>query len=205
MQTHRNHADIRIPASRPDFSGCQNLQDCSIEQLRWLATQQGFAGITQVQSRLCQWQRELDFQPSNGARDIGEMVFADADTMLETGVDAAFFEIWKKVEQSHLYLNTHQFRGANRHGVTISARLLRAGSQFAYVRPRSVAIPGAASLIDAIDTHRPSHEALMDWLDFEISFGEVLDEEHFQILHSTLPFREGCRLDVDEVSSYFVT
>ena len=40
--------DIRIPAGRPDFSGVQRLEDCSDAQLAWLATQQGFAGVTTV-------------------------------------------------------------------------------------------------------------------------------------------------------------
>jgi hypothetical protein len=32
---------------------------------------------------------------------------------------------------------------------------------------------------------------LLDWLDFEISFGEIRDPHHGQIRHSTFPFKEG--------------
>ena len=44
IQTEQYHADIRIPSNRPDFSGIKCLANCSIDQLRWLATQQGFTG-----------------------------------------------------------------------------------------------------------------------------------------------------------------
>jgi hypothetical protein len=48
LQTAHWHADIRIPAHRPDFSGAARLANCSPRQLEWLAGQQGFAGVTQV-------------------------------------------------------------------------------------------------------------------------------------------------------------
>jgi hypothetical protein len=194
MQTEREHADIRIPASRPDFSGCKDLQDCSSDQLRWLATQQGFSGVTEVNSSICQWHREMDFQPKTDARDIGVMAFDGKDTLLETGIDVPYFEVWKKLEYSHLNVNSSLVSGEDRHGVATTSRLLIAGNHFAFVRPRNAVLPQASSLQVIIDKHYQSMHTLLDWLDFEISFGEIVDHITGLIQYSTLPFREGSEL-----------
>ena len=191
MQTRCNHADIRIPASRPDFSEFSRLEEYSADALRWLATQQGFYGVTHVQNDICQWQRLHDFQPSNGARDIGKIAFTSAGEMLETGVEHVYLEIWHKVEGSHLNLETHIINGLNRYGESVPSYLLCAGEQLTFVRPRKASIPDAKSMQAAIDLYQPNYETLLDWLDFEISFGQKIDDEHWQITHSTHPFREG--------------
>jgi hypothetical protein len=194
MQTEREHADIRIPAARPDFSNCADLEDCSAEQLHWLATQQGFAGTTEVNSSICQWHRELDFQPVTSARDIGEMAFDGEDTLLETGVDSPYFEVWKKLEYSHFEVSAHAALGEDRHGVATPARLLIAGNHFAFIRPRNAHLPAASSLQSLLNKNHQSIHTLLDWLDFEISFGEVVDQITGLIQHSTLPFREGVEI-----------
>ena len=194
MQTDREHADIRIPASRPDFSNCNNLTDCSADQLRWLATQQGFTGVTEVNSSICQWHRELDYQPKTNLRDIGEMAFDGEDTLLETGVDVPYFEVWKKLAYSHLNVNAYQVSGEDRHGRETPSRLLIAGNYFAFIRPRNVILPEASSLQTILDKHYQSMHTLLDWLDFEISFGEIVDHITGLIQYSTLPFREGSEL-----------
>ena len=191
MQTRELHADIRIPAARPDFSAYTCLEECALDDLYWLATQQGFYGITQVDEDICQWHRQHDFQPKNGKRDIGKVAFTSADEMLETGIDENYLEIWHKVEGSHLNLHTQTMRGVNRYGESTPAYILHAGEQVAYVRPRSRLVPEASSLIAAIDLYQPNVETLLDWLDFEISFGQIIDDSHWQIRHSTLPFLEG--------------
>ena len=191
MQTNELHADIRIPAARPDFSAYNALQECALEDLYWLATQQGFYGITHVEDDVCQWHRQYDFQPKSGNRDIGKVAFTSADEMLETGIDENYLEIWHKVEGSHLKLQTQTMRGVNRYGVSTPAYMLLAGEQVAYVRPRSLALPDASTLIEAINLHQPNIETLLDWLDFEISFGQIIGDSHWQIRHSTHPFLEG--------------
>lgn len=191
IQTEQYHADIRIPAPRPEFSKIHRLEHCSSEQLSWLATQQGFTGITQINGNVSQWLRDHDFQPSNDQRDIGEMRFESDDIVVETGVDAEYREIWQKVTDSHHNLSVSHTTGENRHGIKTPARLFTANKTFAYVRPRSVTLPKAASMTEAIDSYQPNKEVLLDWLDFEISFGEIIDQHHGQITHSTFPFREG--------------
>ena len=200
LQAGEQHIDIRIPDSRPDFSSCAGLQDCSITQLRWLATQQGFAGVTSVNGTLCQWQRELDFQPSTGVADIGDMVFASAHRLLETGIATSYFEVWEKVVDSELNTSAQQMQRVSSKGVSVTARLLKAGQHFAYIRPRSVNLPAACNLLAAIDAAGYSHDDLVNWLDFEISFGDVIDAAYGRINHSTLPFREGELLDFSSAS-----
>ncbi len=191
MQTRELHADIRIPVARPDFNEYACLEEYAIEDLMWLATQQGFYGVTKVHADICQWHRQYDFQPKNGSRDIGKVAFTSANEMLETGVDEAYLEVWQKVEGSHLKLTTQVVTGVNRIGENVPAFLLCAGKQVAYVRPRTAIIPEAASLLAAIQLYKPNHEKLLDWLDFEISFGQMVDDANWQIRHSTHPFLEG--------------
>ena len=55
----------------------------------------------------------------------------------------------------------------------------------------------AASLIGAVETYKPTRAQLSDWLDMEISFGEMLDDNHWRINHSSLPFKVGLIVNID--------
>ena len=196
MQTQHHHIDIRIPALRANFASSEHkqyecLEDFTMDELLMLASQQGFYGITHVEHNICRWQREVDFQPDNGTRDIAEIVFGNPNMMLETGVDDNYFEIWHKYKDSYRQLSYANTFGLNRHGEERIAYMLTAGNQVAYARPRDVVVPAASNLLVAIDEHKPDHETLLDWLDCDISFGEKTDDKHWKILYSTLPFREG--------------
>src|SRR3569623_1787127 len=48
LQTPRWHADLRLPAGRPDFSGVVSRDECFVAQLAWRERQQGFCGVTQI-------------------------------------------------------------------------------------------------------------------------------------------------------------
>jgi hypothetical protein len=191
IQTEQYHADIRIPAYRPQFDNTDYLEDCTSDQLRWLATQQGFTGITQIIGNVSQWLRDYDFQPFNHQRDIGEMNFESDNVIVETGVDVEYREVWERISDSHQNLSVMHMTGENRHGVKVPARLFTANKTFAYVRPRSVQLPIAASMTEAINSYNPNPETVFDWLDFEISFGEIHDQHYGVITLSTLPFKEG--------------
>lgn len=201
MQTAQYHIDIRIPANRPQLSKPElpkvdKLEDYTNEELQQLATQQGFAGITQVSSAtnnssdICQWHREIDFQPQTNARDIGKMVFIDGNTVIETGIDNVYLEVWRRLGNSQQPCTFNLATGKNRKGLDTPAYLMRAGKFVAYARPRQVVLPKNTALIDAITCHKPEREQLLNWLDMEISFGEMLDDKHWKIKHSTLPFKE---------------
>ena len=190
LQTPRWHADLRIPAGRPDFTGVRSLAECDDTQLAWLATQQGFCGVTQVDGDDCTWHRQLDFQPACGSRDIGRMVF-DGERVIETGVDTDYLEIWQRLPQSHggtaeLELVVEQGELPSR-----PAWLFVAGDCFMFVRGRAHPLPKAIDLTSLIAQARPSRAQLLDWLNVEISFGHRSGAAPWRIEHSTLPFREG--------------
>jgi hypothetical protein len=190
LQTPRWHADLRIPAGRPDFSGITSLTECDDAQLAWLARQQGFCGLTQVAGERCTWHRQLDFQPANGSRDIGRMRF-DGERVIETGVESDYLEIWKRLPPSRG--GTAALELVVEHGELPSrpAWLFVAGNCFMFVRGRVHSLPNAADLISLIAQARPARTQLLDWLDVEISFGQRRGATPWRIEHSTLPFREG--------------
>ena len=197
MQSQHYHIDVRIPAICTGFRAASALQDYSDAELLLLASQQGFAGLTRVtpstvtSSEVCQWLREMDYQAPTDARDIGNMVFTDANTVIETGIDDAYLEVWRRLENSFEPCFFTLCTGNNHRGVATPAYLMRTGRYIAFARPRAMAVPKAPSLIQAIQSQKPSHEQLLDWLDIEISFGEMVDDNHWQIKHSTLPFKQN--------------
>lgn len=190
LQTAHWHADLRIPSGRPDFSGVAALAECDDAQLTWLATQQGFCGLTQVDGDRCTWHRLTDFQPANGSRDVGRMAF-DGERLIETGVEADYLETWERLPESRGGTAALELVGEDGRPPARPAWLLVAGDCFCYVRGRRRPLPAADDLVSLIAEARPSREQLLDWLDVEISFGRRSGPAAWRIDHSTLPFREG--------------
>ena len=175
LQTERWHADIRLPVGRPDFYGVRQLAECSAEQLEWLRQQQGFAGVTQVDTsanpEICSWHRVVDFQLPSATADAGTMAF-EPDVLIEKGVHAAYLEHWHKLpdsDQGFSVLRTSALSEPLR-------MLLVAGSYVMRVREHQ--------------SGWGSDAALAAILDFEISFG-VREADGWRVLHSTLPWLEG--------------
>ena len=137
----------------------------------------------------------MDFQPVTQQRDVGKMVFETPNFLIETGLDADYLEHWQRLTNSQNAAFFKCVKGTNRHGVETPAYLMRAGQYIAYARPRSVVLPQSQSLMHAINLHNLSVETLCDWLDMEISFGEILNERSWQIKYSTLPFKQGLMID----------
>lgn len=190
LQTPRWHADLRIPEGRPDFSGVNRLAGCDDAQLAWLATQQGFCGLTQVDGERCTWHRQMDFQPANGSRDAGRMAF-DGERVVETGIEADYLEIWERLPESRGGTAALQLAAENGERPLRPAWLLIAGDCFMFVRGRALTLPRAADLSSLIARTRPERTQLLAWLDVEISFGRRNGPAPWRIEHSTLPFREG--------------
>ena len=205
MQSQHYHIDLRIPrAVQTGLRKVESLQDYNDDELLLLASQQGFAGITNVtlannqSSDICQWLREIDFQPKTSARDMGKMVFTDENTVVETGIDTAYLEVWRRLTSSQeAYLSTFAI-GQDRNGLTSEAYLICSGKYVAFARPRVTQLPISASLISALDLYKPTREQLLDWLDMEISFGEMLDDKHWRITYSSLPFKVGLVMDINK-------
>lgn len=175
LQTERWHTDIRLPAGRPDFSGVREFADCSTTQLEWLRQQQGFAGVTQVDTsvnpEICNWHRVVDFQPPSVAVDAGTMEF-EADVLIEKGMHAVYLEHWHKLPDSDQGLS-----------------MLRTSALSEPLRMLLV----AGSYVMRVREHQSgwdSDAALAAILDFEISFG-VRESDGWRVLHSTLPWLEG--------------
>lgn len=202
MQSRHYHIDVRVPAKCTGFQPANALQDYSDDQLLLLASQQGFAGLTRVTSNsalssdVCQWQREIDFQPPTDSRDIGKMVFTNANTVIETGVDDNYLEVWRRLDNSQTPCTFNMIAGINQQGLKAPAYLMCAGNYVAYARPRAVSLPKATSFVNAIQKYQPNRALLLDWLDMEISFGEMVDENHWQIKYSTLPFKQNLIIEL---------
>ena len=193
LQTPHWHGDVRIPAHRPDFAGCHAIADCTPQQRRWLATQKGFAGITEVNAvdaadgttLYCQWHRQVDFQPQGAGRDFGRMVFSDGGRIVdEFGVDADYRERWERLAQSLGPSGAwHKARAPG----CFADLLLVAGGCFFYLRDRTqVLLPGG----DLLAVAERVDSALL--LDMELSFGRWDGMTRVgAITRSTLPWREG--------------
>jgi hypothetical protein len=187
LQTTSWHADIRVPSPRPDFSGISGLQQCSREQLDWLASQAGFAGITYVKDNICQWQRYADFNPPTGLRDIGQMVFLRPDLVVETGVESRYLEVWQKLPDSTGAQAVLQ-RVAD--GEDQPEWFLVTGQYFIHVRARGEALDAAASLPSFAKRESAGDARMRELVDFEVSFGRRA-AHGWRIDLSTLPFLEG--------------
>ncbi len=194
LQTPHWHADLRIPAHRPDFSGITCLSDCSDKQLAWLATQQGFCGVTQVEGNQCTWHHQLDFRPPGSSRDIGNMVF-DGEYLVETGVEADYLEIWKRLSRSRGGTAALELVMENNELPSRPAWLLVAGDCFIYVQGRNHKPPVTAAPHTLPPTRlNISRAQLLDQVDVEVSFGYRYGSAPWRIEHSTWPFREGLLL-----------
>lgn len=189
LQTPSWHADIRVPADRPVLSGRTGLTALSVQEMRSLARQQGFAGITEVEGDLCRWHRRIDYQPPSGFNDVGRMQFEGPDRLLEYGVEQDYFEVWERMPGGGESEVLEHDDPIGRPTV-----LLSLWPWVMFVRARGTALgraTGLAELVAAADG--PVRVAL---LDFEISFGRR-DETGgtWRIELSTLPWLEGIHRD----------
>jgi hypothetical protein len=185
LQTSNWHADIRVPSDRPVLSGHFGLAALSAEEMRALARQQGFAGITEVEGDICRWHRRFDYQPPSGFNDVGRMQFDGPDRLLEHGVEQDYFEIWERVADAGASHVLKSDDGARRTLLQLSL-----GPWVMFVRPRGAALGRAVGLDQLVGSANDSERIAL--LDFEISFGR-LDEStnSWRIELSTLPWMEG--------------
>ncbi len=169
LQTPHWYAD-HPPADRPDFTGVTSLAECDDTQLAWLATQQGFRGVTQVDGEHCTWHRQMDIQPADGSRDTGRMII-EGERMIETGTEADYVEIWGCLPHSCGGVAALELAAESGRQPCRPTWLLAAGDCFMFVRGRAVRLPRAADLTALIAHARSNREQLLAQLDIEISFG----------------------------------
>jgi hypothetical protein len=190
LQTRTWHGDLRIAPGRPDFGQTNALQECTREQLLWLLQQEGFAGITRVEGDICEWQRVFDYRPT-GLRDIGRMV-CSGPTIEEYGLEQEYFERWVR----ETFVNAH-YSARQSMAHSMPRLLLSAGDQFMYLRPRAIDQAETRRLWAELGAGRVTEDEMRLLADFEISFGAADDAARRRILHSTLPWREGCVLCIE--------
>jgi len=186
MQTQSWHADIRVPADRPSFTGKTSLDQLNRAELMELAKQQGFCGTTVVDEDICRWLRRYDFQPPSGANDIGRMEFDGPDRLLEYGVEADYFEIWERLPGSKGMTSAVQVVDDP------LALVLSTGAYVLSVRPRATKLPTASNLTTFLEGK--NGRILREALDFEISFGRRVSADAGRIELSTLPWMTGLEI-----------
>jgi len=178
------HADLRVPADRPGFTGVSTIGGCSREQLLWLVRQTAFAGITRVEGRFCTWHRLVDLSPGL-EKDIGVMRFLDDDTLEERHPEGRYRELWSRVTTAN---QPEHITRCDRDGLPV---WLQTGNYAMAITPRRAVtashdlLADSATLTDAELAQRAA---------VEISFAKRRDDG-WRIALSTLPWREGERID----------
>ncbi len=87
------YADLRIPARFAAGLSAASLSDLARDDLLALAASEGFAGRATVVGGVCTWQRVINLQGPEEARDIGRLERAPGG-LFEYGIEADFVELW---------------------------------------------------------------------------------------------------------------
>jgi hypothetical protein len=195
LQTPTYFADMRIPKDRPSFSTARSFGDLTDQQLRWLARQSGYSGRTTMEGTIATWHEDIIFQPSDGTPDMGRLQRISRVRMHEHGLDGSYIESWKSLtgrKGPFLVIRVEH-----------SGRLLRTlvvvDNEFLYVRNRAKDLPTAKSFDALIEATNANREQMVAYLDCEFSAGRVRGGSvPWEVEKSTLPWREGLRLDFVE-------
>ena len=173
LQLGHWHADLRVPQAARAYRGDAPSWPYDPQLQAQLALQQGFAGITQVETgvggEICTWHRLVDYQPAGASPDAGHMCFDRPERVVETGVHGVYREVWQRLPGSTG--RSAALAEPARMDGRPPARLFLAGRYLMRVRPCAY-------------VWQP---------EFEISFGS-LEARHWRIEHSTRPEYEGRRL-----------
>jgi hypothetical protein len=197
LQTPTSFGDMRVPRDRPSFARATSFADLSDVELLVLAKQRGFAGYTTSARDVATWHHEIDFQPPDTSTDAGRLERIDDSRMREHALDSSYIESWRSLESGE---GRFLALSAERNG-RVRRVLLVAGDRFLFVRNRELDLPAAGSIDSLIRATRASRTQIIDYLDCEFSHGLVRGgKSPWTIVQSTIPWREGKRLDfVDEL------
>ncbi|MEM6463077.1 MAG: hypothetical protein AAF724_14285 [Pseudomonadota bacterium] len=181
LQTPLWHADIRIPAQRPYFSGISSLQECNRAQLEFLAGQEAFFGITRVEGCTCTWSRLMDLNPGT-ALDVAYMRFESDTLIVESGIAEDYLEHWELVPDSRPAANAESLIPLD--GTSF---MLAAGEWSICVTPRTKAP-------SEIDLYAQTADRTLDDLLWQATLVFSLCQKTpsgWTIRLSTLPWLEG--------------
>jgi hypothetical protein len=192
LQTPTYFADIRIPKDRPRFPKAKSFADLTDQELRLLARQNGFTGLTTTSGAEATWNHDIQFQPSDGTPDRGRLQRNGPGRMHEHGLDGSYIEAWKSTSGDEGRFLVIRVEHAGR----LVKTLVVVGNQLIYVRNRAVDLPAAESFEALIDSSKASRAQIEAYLDCEFSVGRVQGGSiPWEIEQSTLPWREGRHLD----------
>jgi len=198
FQTPTAFADFRIPREREVLGHSRSFADLTDRELLLLARQRGFAGTTTVAGELATWHHEIDFQPPDSSPDIGRLERVNDLRMLDHALDSSYVESWRSIGSGDGRFLALRIERAGR----LERALVIVGDQFLYVRNRQRDLPPAESLDSLIVSTRATRAQIIGYLDCEFSTGLVgKGSAAWEIRQSTLPWREGRRLElVDELA-----
>jgi hypothetical protein len=192
LQTPTYFADIRIPKARGRFSNAKSFADLTDHELRLLARQNGFTGLTTTSGAVATWNHDIQFQPSDGTPDRGRLQRNGPGRMHEHGLDGSYIEAWKSTSGGGGRFLVIRVEHAGR----LVKTLIVVGNQFIYVRNRAVDLPTAESFEALIESSKASRVQIEAYLDCEFSVGRVQGGSvPWEIQQSTLPWREGDHMD----------
>lgn len=206
LQTSHWHGDLRVPDQALQGRAALPLAQLSPAQLGALASQQGFAGLTDFEAlpegQICTWLRRIDYQPPGLHPDAGWLVCEQPDRLIEIGVHDDYNEVWVRLPDSMGRYVALAGLGAD--GQDDGRRILVAGSYLMLIRGRTARWPrGMTPGYTLSDVLLSAPERALEWLDCEITFGRLHqapqgEPGQWHIERSTLPEREGqilpCRL-----------
>jgi hypothetical protein len=201
LQTDSLMVDVRIPSGRSVPSDRATLHQCSIDELRAIASSDASSGYTEcgppvvdahgLRSATASWHTRghgVNFQPVSAFPEPGLMTWNDdATVMMERAPSGAYVEEWRLVPGSRDPLTVTHIADATTY---------RAGPIAVLVRDRRVPIPRPARLHELLDEYAADRSLMEELLDCEFSVAELKDKQ-WTIAASTLPWREGQVLDVD--------
>jgi hypothetical protein len=191
------YVDLRQPLGRPDFREVTSLDGLTRAQIEWLAGQEGFAGELTWLDGTFEWHREVDFQVKAADPDRGRLR-REGDIMVEEGMSeegeeglgGRYVEHWHREAAGPAPACALRFEDRPN---GCRGFIVRRGDVFMYARGRSTAVCPALHFHEHV-ANAPSLAAAQDLIDCEISQGAVTAAAWI-IRRSTLPFKEGRRLD----------
>lgn len=191
VQGPSTYVTLHRPSGRRPFVGIRSVRDLSHDQVRWLAGQYACAGHLVSRDGLFVRTRALDLQPAIHPPEAATLELS-GNMLVETGAHDAYLEHWcyQPVGAGPTWSRTLLNPATGERAV-----LVRVGTIFAWARDRRPPLPAGSFLVDLVEG-AGSLWAAQDFVDFEVSIGEVVDGDWI-IVHSTLPYREGARLSVD--------
>jgi hypothetical protein len=185
LQGPSMYADLRQPVGRRSFRATRGLRQLTLDQMTWMATQEGFAGRLSTDGAFFDWQRAVDFQPKAVFADSGRLWF-QGDELIEEGRDIPYLETWRRQRLSPRPCAALRLRDR---GNGVDAFVIRVGDRFMYARGRQLVPPAETPLGECIAGARSLRTA-QDLVDCEVSVGRI-GGRGWIIEHSTLPYKEG--------------